>query len=101
MAASRPVSGDEVSTPLQSTTETKTLTSDWKRHSMTATAPMGGPNPEYSQRILFKAALGSTVHVNCEWLGAEESVPFGRPSLLLLCALLAAAGCYGIRPRSA
>ena len=43
-------------TPLQTTTETKTLATDWQQYSMTATAPTGTPNPVYHTRVTFTAA---------------------------------------------
>ena len=44
--------------PLQTATETKTLTTSWQQYSMSATAPTGGPNPVFHTRLTLEAALG-------------------------------------------
>jgi lysophospholipase L1-like esterase len=52
------------STPLQSATETKTLTTDWVQYSMTATAPTGAANPVFNTRLTFTAGAGDTVYID-------------------------------------
>jgi hypothetical protein len=51
-------------TPLQTATETKTLTTDWQQYAMTATAPTGTPNPVFHHRVTFTAAATDTVDID-------------------------------------
>ena len=50
--------------PLQTETETKTLTADWQQYSMAATAPTGTANPVFHSRVTFTAAAGDIVDVD-------------------------------------
>jgi len=56
--------GAGTATPMQSATETKTLTTDWQQFSMMSTAPTSPPNPVYATRVTFEAAAGGTVDVD-------------------------------------
>jgi lysophospholipase L1-like esterase len=56
--------GAEIATPLQSATETKTLTSAWQQVSMTATAPTGAANPVFSTRATFAEVSGAGVDID-------------------------------------
>jgi len=48
--------------PLQTTTETKTLTTNWQQYSMTATAPTGGLHPVFHTRVTLEAVSGDLVY---------------------------------------
>jgi lysophospholipase L1-like esterase len=52
------------STPLQSTTQRKALTTQWQLYSVTATAPVGATDPVYHTRLTLQPAPGSTVDVD-------------------------------------
>ena len=76
--------------PLQSTTEIKTLTTDWQEYSITARAPTGTAKPVCHLRVTFEAAAGDTVHVDdvavqtrggtgyCYGDGTGQSCPCGN-----------------------
>jgi hypothetical protein len=51
--------GAGTSTPMQTATETKSLTTSWQEFSMTAMAPVGAANPVYHTRVTFTAGAGS------------------------------------------
>jgi hypothetical protein len=51
-------------TPLQTATETRTLTTGWQQYSMTAAAPTGTPNPVFHIRVTFTAAVGDSVDID-------------------------------------
>jgi len=51
-------------TPLQTEMETKSLTTNWQRFSMTVTAPTGTPNPVFHTRLTFTAAAGDVVDID-------------------------------------
>ena len=50
--------------PLQTATETMTVTSEWQPYSMTATAPTGAERPVYHTRVTFAADSGDTVDID-------------------------------------
>ncbi|MFC1799867.1 GDSL-type esterase/lipase family protein, partial [Candidatus Eisenbacteria bacterium] len=50
--------------PLQTETETKTLTADWQQYSMTATAPTGAAKPVFHTRVTFASAAGDIVDID-------------------------------------
>jgi lysophospholipase L1-like esterase len=50
--------------PLQTTTETMTLSPAWQRYSMRAIAPAGTTNPVYHARLTFTAVAGATVDLD-------------------------------------
>jgi lysophospholipase L1-like esterase len=52
------------STPLQSETEIKVLSTDWQQFTMTATAPTGAANPVFNTRLTFTAGAGATVYID-------------------------------------
>jgi lysophospholipase L1-like esterase len=56
--------GAEIAAPMQADTETKVLTSDWRRYSMSATAPVSPPNPVFATRLSFEAGVGDTVEID-------------------------------------
>jgi hypothetical protein len=47
--------------PLQTASQTKTLTEDWIQYDMTATAPTGGSKPVYHTRLTLQATSGDYV----------------------------------------
>lgn len=53
--------GGEPNSPLQETSETKVLTTDWQLYTMTATAPV---NAVYSARVTFTVAPGDTADID-------------------------------------
>ena len=50
--------------PLQTETEIFETLTEWDEIIMTATAPVGGPNPVFHTRLTFQAANGSTVDID-------------------------------------
>lgn len=50
--------------PLQTTLETKDLTTNWEPYSMTATAPTGGSKPVYHTRLTLQATSGEYVDID-------------------------------------
>jgi len=62
-------------TPLQTQTETRTLTTVWQQYSMTATAPTGTPNPVYHTRVTFTAAAGDIVDIDDVAMTSTSGVP--------------------------
>jgi hypothetical protein len=50
--------------PLEVTTETIVLTTDWMLYKITATAPTDTSNPVFHTRLTFQAAAGSTVDID-------------------------------------
>ncbi len=64
-------------TPLQTATETRTLTTSWQQYSMTATAPTGAEKPVYHTRVTFTAAAGVDVDIDAVTMltpvGVEDS----------------------------
>ena len=65
-------------TPLQTATETKTLTTDWHQYAMTATAPTGTPKPVFHHRVTFTAAGGDTVHIDAVAMQPPGCFPRGN-----------------------
>jgi len=51
-------------TPLQTDTELKTVTTAWQQYSMTAAVPTGTPRPVFHGRVTFTAASGATVDID-------------------------------------
>jgi hypothetical protein len=51
-------------TPLQSTTVTHDLQTQWQEFSTTVTAPTGTANPVYHMRVTVNPAAGDTIHVD-------------------------------------
>jgi len=66
--------GGEVNGPLQQTTETMTLSMNWERYSMSASAPTDPMNPVYSARVAFTAGPGDTVDIDLVSTGAPAEV---------------------------
>ena len=64
--------GGEPNSPMQQTTDTKTLSATWQQYAMTATAPSGGPSPVYSARVAFSAGSGDTVDIDSVLVGPAE-----------------------------
>ena len=60
-------------TPLQTATDTITLTDDWYQYTMTATAPTGGSKPVYHTRLTFQATRGE--YVDFDGVVMSISVP--------------------------
>ncbi len=50
--------------PLQTETERKSLSTDWQSYSMNVTAPSGLPLPVFQTRVTFKASPGSAVDID-------------------------------------
>ena len=50
--------------PLQSTTQRKTLTTQWQPYTIVATAPAAGPRPVFHTRLTLTPTAGSTVDVD-------------------------------------
>jgi hypothetical protein len=50
--------------PLDSSTETISLTTGWSEYEVSATAPSGTSNPVYHTRLTFQANSGSTVDID-------------------------------------
>ena len=51
-------------TPLQTTTESKELTTDWQQFTMCVVAPTSSTNPVYHTRLTFTAAANDTVYID-------------------------------------
>ena len=83
-----------ISVPMQSDTETRVLTSDWRPYSMTATAPVSPSNPVYSVRVHFEAAAGDTVDLD------GISVPEPAAGWLLAAGVLGLFGMTSTHRRS-
>jgi len=82
--------GAETATPMQTETETMTLTTEWQQYSMTSTAPTDAPYPVYSNRVTFQAAAGDAVHIDRAMISVPEPSEWlqlvaGVGCLLLLC----------------
>jgi hypothetical protein len=77
---------------IQKTVETKVLTTEWQRYTMTEFAPSGGPDPVYSYRVTFTSAPGDTVDIDMVAVGEEPvaAVPIGASWALV--AVLAGVG---------
>ncbi|MEM7356888.1 MAG: hypothetical protein AAF657_39105, partial [Acidobacteriota bacterium] len=52
------------STPLQTATATQVLSTEWQRYAMTATAPIGTPDPVFHTRVTFTADAGAVVDLD-------------------------------------
>ena len=51
-------------TPLQTDTEMKSVTTTWQQYSMTTAVPTGTPRPVFHGRVTFTAASGATVDID-------------------------------------
>ena len=67
--------GGEINEPMEQTTKTMTLSTDWTLYSFTVTAPTDGPNPVYSARVTFTAASGATVDIDQVAIGDAMPKP--------------------------
>jgi hypothetical protein len=79
--------GANVATPMQSDTETKTLTTSWAPYTMTATAPIVPSNPVYATRLTFAAAPGDTVDIDAVFVPEPTRAWLTGSGLLCLAAL--------------
>jgi hypothetical protein len=91
--------GAEIADPMQSETQTMTLSSVWQRYSMTATAPSGASNPVYSMRITFAAGSGDSLDIDGVAVGQPTPIPIAAWVTGSLGGLLGALGARRLRPR--
>jgi lysophospholipase L1-like esterase len=91
--------GAEIADPMQSETQTMTLSSVWQRYSMTATAPSGASKPVYSMRVTFAAGSGDSLDIDGVAVGQPTPIPIAAWVTGSLGGLLGALGARRLRPR--
>jgi lysophospholipase L1-like esterase len=82
--------GAAISAPMQTHTETKTLTTEWQEYVVSTTAPASPPNPVFSSRLSFEAGSGHTVDIDRVFFVPEPSRSMLLGSGAALLASLAA-----------
>jgi lysophospholipase L1-like esterase len=65
--------GGELNDPIETETQTISLTMEWQRYTMTVTAPTDPPSPVFSSRVTFEVGAGVSADIDQVEIGVPSS----------------------------